>query len=185
MTAGHRLSTSDSQAPLAATHRTLCLHERLRNVPGPHATHRRAIGIRSTSRSTASMTSSAPSITERSRSRSMPPASGQGAYGMSARLMATCGLSCWKCHVRSRLWTMGTEGRRAATDPCRRLDLATVPASAGEVSWGSYLYRSCRLYTGPFQPNWALRRDLHSDRCLLQHSAAPFADGGIQSCRAP
>jgi hypothetical protein len=30
--------------------------------------------------------------------------------GMSTRRMARCQLSCWKCHVRSRLWRMGAEG---------------------------------------------------------------------------
>src|SRR5262249_38389976 len=42
-----------------------------------------------------------------------------------------------------------------------------------------------RLSTAPFQLGRAVHRDLHPDRCLLQHITPAFAEGGIQSGRGP
>src|SRR5215472_4675812 len=57
----------------ARAHRTLYLHERLRNLPGTHATHGGATGTRSTKRSTASLPDAASFVTKRSQTPQRPP----------------------------------------------------------------------------------------------------------------
>jgi len=78
----------------AGAHRTLCLHQRLKNLPGTHATHRGATGTRSTNRSTASLPGRASSVTKRSRAPlAAPPPSG-GARAPT-RLLHVDSRPCW------------------------------------------------------------------------------------------